>query len=291
MRKLTKRLLLTLALGLVSLFLTCIISFFISKAIPGDPVLAYLPDSWTQAHYDAVYHMLGLNQPIITQLFRYIGNMVTGNWGLSLTVSKGASVYTLIMDRITLTLFRLILPLILSIVLGFVLGNHSMKFKSRKGVRTVQFLSLIGIVIPITVLAISFQFFLNSINTIFDLVVILILLTISIIALTILLVRIYLNNLSIEASKRRSNIPFILLVGVSYAIIFLFLIQTEMMVNFEGIGELLFQAFSSADYYIINVIIFLILFSFPIYIIFSLFSFFLFGKVKSFYNVKKLRSE
>ncbi|MFX0139487.1 MAG: hypothetical protein ACFFDN_37950 [Candidatus Hodarchaeota archaeon] len=291
MRKLTKRVLLTSVLGLASLFLATVISFLISLVLPGDPVLPYLPDSWSQAHYDAVYYMLGLNQPIITQLFRYIGEMLTGDWGFSLTISKGASVYILIMDGITSTLYRLILPLILGIVLGFVLGNYSMKFMSKKGVRTVQFLSLIGFLIPITLLATSFQFFLSSINTIFDLVVLFILLTISIIALTILLTRIYLNNLSKEASKKRSNIPFILLVGVSYGIIFLFLIQSEMMVNFEGIGELLFQAFSSADYYIINAIIFLILFSFPIFIIFSLFSFFLFGKIKSFYNRKQLRSE
>ncbi|UCC18173.1 MAG: hypothetical protein JSV62_08625 [Promethearchaeota archaeon] len=282
MRKIIKLVLLTVILGFASLFLAALISFLISQVIPGDPVLAYLPDSWTQPQYDIMYQILGLNQPIIIQFFRYISNMLTGNWGLSLSISRGFPVYDLIMNRIPLTFCRIIIPLIVGLVLGFVFGNYSMKFKSKKGFRTVQILSITGFVIPFILLNILSQFFILNLN----LMVLWILLTISVTALTILLSRIYLDNLSKEASRKRSNTIFILLVGASFGIIFLFLIQTELL-SFGGIGELLLQAFSSADYYVINVIIFLILFSFPIFIIFSLFSFFLFGKIKSHYNLKK----
>ncbi|MFX1420305.1 MAG: hypothetical protein ACFE9N_15450 [Promethearchaeota archaeon] len=274
MRKIIKRVLLTVVLGFASLFLATLISFLISKVIPGDPVLAYLPDSWTQPQYDIMYNRLGLDQPIIIQFFRFISDMLLGNWGLSLSISRGYPVYDLVMDRIPSTSCFLIVPIILGLVLGFVLGNYSMKFESRKGVRTVQILSIAGIVIPIVLFNILSQFFL------LNLMVLWMLLTISIMALTILLVRIYLFNLSKEASEKRSNTLFVLVVGISYAIIFLFLIQSELF-NMGGIGELLLQAFSSADYYVINTIMFLILFSFPIFIIFSLFSFFLFGKIKS----------
>ena len=272
MRKLIKRVLSTLVLGFASLFIVIIISFFISKIIPGDPILAYLPIHYTQEQYAAVSHMLGLDQHVIVQIFRYISNMLAGNWGISLGVYTGHSVFDLIMERLPLTLFLLLLPLFLGLVLGFILGNYSMKLNSKKGVRTVQIFSFMGFGIPIVVL--------NFINSISVLMILWIPLTISIISLTILLVRIYLNNRSKEASEKRSNIPFILLVGVSYGIIFLFLMQTELLFSFEGLGGLLLQAFSSADYYVINAIIFLMLFSAPIFIIFSLFSFFLFGKVK-----------
>ena len=281
MRKNTKRVIKTFVLGAASLFLASIISFLISRVLPGDPILPYLPPGPVPPEvYAQVRYMLGLDQPIIVQFFRYVTDMLTGNWGFSLNISRGYPVYSLIMERIPSTLTFLILPLILGLLLGFILGNYSIKFESRKGVTTVQTLSILGFAIPIILLAISSQFFLSFINPVFDLVLLWITLTLSITALTIILVRIYLNNASKEALEKRSNIPFILLVGVSFGIVFAFLIQTEVMFSFGGIGELLLQAFSSTDYYVLNAIIFLLLFSFPIFIIFSLFSFFLFVKVK-----------
>jgi ABC-type dipeptide/oligopeptide/nickel transport system permease component len=180
------------------------------------------------------------------------------------------------MDRIPSTLFRLLIPLILGFVLGFILGNYSIKFNTRKGERVVRILSLLGFAIPIILITLSFQFF--PINNI---VFLWITLTISHMALTIILVRIYLKNLSKGAPEKRSNIIFALLVGFSYGIMFAFFVQTEIMFGIGGVGELLLQAFSTIDYYIINAIIFIILFSVPIFILLSLFLFFLFGKVRN----------
>ena len=112
-------------------------------------------------------------------------------------------------------------------------------------------------------------------------------LTISITALTTFLVRIYLVFLTKEALEKHSTIVFKLLVGFSYGIVLAFLMQTEIMFSFEGIGDLFLQAISSADYYIMNVIIFLTLISFPIFIMLSLFLFFLFGKIKNRYILRQ----
>lgn len=275
MKKNIKRVFMTLVLGTLSLIIVSIVSFLISRVLPGDPLLPYLPGSVTPEQYDAIRHMLGFDKPIIEQFFRYIGDMVTGNWGHSLSIFRGASVYSLIMDRIPSTLYFLIIPIILGFVLGFILGNYSIKFTTRTGERVVQILSLLGFAMPIILLTLSFQYF-----PIYNLVFLWISLTISHMVLTIILVRIYLKKSSKDASEKRSNILFVLIVGVSYGIIYTFFIQIEIMFSFGGIGELLLQAFSTADYYVINVIIFLILFSAPIFIILSLFSFFLFGKVK-----------
>lgn len=290
MRKIIKKVLLTLVIELAFLFLAMIIAFLISRVLPGDPVLAYLPFSPVSSEqYNAIRHMLGLDQPIIGQFFKYAGDMLTGAWGLSLNIFRGASVFSLIMERIPPTIYLTVIPLILGLFLGFILGNHSIKVKSIKGNRTVHIVSLLGFALPIITLAILFQFFLSFINPLFDLVLLWIALSISITAITILLVRMYLINLSKEASVKHSTNVFKLLVGFSYGIVLAFLIQTEIMFSFDGIGDLFLQAISSGDYYIINAIIFLTLISFPIFIMLSLLLFFLFGKLKKNYILKQVK--
>ena len=72
MKKNVKRIILTITFGIVSIFISSIISFLISKIIPGDPVLAYLPEGhFNQAMYDQMSYQLGFNRPFFEQLLRY----------------------------------------------------------------------------------------------------------------------------------------------------------------------------------------------------------------------------
>lgn len=275
MKKTVKRVLLTLGLGTLSLIIASVVSFLISLTLPGDPVLAYLPEGRVDpAFYDQMYHEFGLNQPFLIRLIFYVLDMGVGVWGLSLNIIRGAPVFDLIMDRIPSTLFLLLIPLILGFVLGFTLGNFSTRYKTQNGEKVVQILSLLGFVVPIILLTLSFQFF-----PIKNMIFLWIMMTISHMALTITLVRIYLKK-RVEVSEKRSNILFVLMLGVSYGIVYLFFIQIEIMFSFGGIGELLLQAFSSTDYWVCNAVIYVILISAPIVIIFSLFSFFLFGRIR-----------
>lgn len=289
MRKIIKKVILTLVLELAFLFVAIIISFLISRVLPGDPVLPYLPEGpWDQNMYDSIYRQLGFDQPIVIQFFRYVLNMVGGDWGRSLSISSRTPAFSLIMERMLPTIYLTVLPLILSLLLGFLLGNHSIKVKSRIGNRTVQIVTLLGFALPILMVTMLFQFFFSPfflspiifINPVFDLVFLWIAPTISITAITTLLVRIYLINLTKESLEKHSTIRFNLLVVFSYGIVLAFLMQTGIMYSFEGIGDLFLQAIRSADYYVINGIIFLTLISFPIFIMLILLSFFQFGKVK-----------
>ncbi|MEF2072591.1 ABC transporter permease [Consotaella aegiceratis] len=62
-------------LGLVTL------TFFIGRMLPLDPVVAMLGDNISQATYDAMYHKLGLDQPLIVQYAMYVGNVVRLDFG------------------------------------------------------------------------------------------------------------------------------------------------------------------------------------------------------------------
>ncbi|MDA4804650.1 hypothetical protein NY486_01850, partial [Enterobacter hormaechei] len=57
-------------LGLVTL------TFFISRLLPLDPVVAMLGDNISQEAYDMMYRKLGLDQPLIVQYGLYLKNAV-----------------------------------------------------------------------------------------------------------------------------------------------------------------------------------------------------------------------
>jgi ABC-type dipeptide/oligopeptide/nickel transport system permease component len=242
MRKIIKKVILTLVLELAFLFVAINISFLISRVLPGDPVLAYLPEgkiNWEL--YEQLKQQLGFNQPIVIQFFMYALNMVRGNWGLSFSISRTTPAFSLIMESMLPNIYLTVLPLILSLLLGFLLGNHSIKDKSRIGNRTVQIVTLLGFALPILMVTMLFQFFFSPlflspiifINPVFDLLFLWIAPTISITAITTLLVHIYLINLKKESLEKHFTIWFNLLVGFSYGIVLAFLMQTGNFFNLD----------------------------------------------------------
>ncbi|TFG24380.1 MAG: hypothetical protein EU533_02175 [Promethearchaeota archaeon] len=278
MKKIIKRILITLSFAFLSLIIVSAISFIISRWFPGDPVLPYLPEgTFTSEEYEAIRHQLGLDQPIIIQYFIYLFNMLSGVWGYSISISPENFAFFLIIESVPKTIFLLILPIFLGLILGFLLGDYSLKFDSRKANRILQIISILGFVIPIGLLTLSYQIFLILGNPIVELVILWIPLTISIMALTVLLSRMYLINLFKGGEEKRSAIIFVLLIGITYGILYGFLIRIEMTYSFGGIGELLYHALVNADFYVINGIIFLTLGCLPVFIIFVLFSFYLLG--------------
>ena len=322
MLKIYKNLIFTVIIALALLVLAIIFSFYISRFLPGDPVLAYLPEGhidWNE--YEAMKEQLGLNQPIIIQFFLFAFRMLSGDWGLSLSIARGLPVQSLISVTLPRTLDLIILPLIIGLFLGLILGKFSVKTRSKIGNRSIQVLSLIGFAFPIFLLAMLFQYFLGYVVPIFPvsgyksiiypdpplvtgfpaidsllsgqfylltdylyhLVLPWITLTIFITVFTIILVRSYLiNQLNhIEDGETRSIVPFTFQVGLGFAIIFAVLMVTETMFGFNGIGQLLLNAINYSDYYVINGVLFLISISFVLLITISLLLFILFGKVKS----------
>ncbi|WP_455476753.1 ABC transporter permease [Bartonella sp. B41] len=74
---------------LVSIFITLLglvtITFFIGRILPLDPILAILGDNISQEAYDAMFHKLGFDQPLIVQYWHYLKNVFMFDFGDSLT--------------------------------------------------------------------------------------------------------------------------------------------------------------------------------------------------------------
>ncbi len=64
------------------------ITFFIGRVIPIDPVLAVVGDRATPAQYEAAKAAMGLDRPLILQFVSYVGDVLQGNLGKSVSTNR-----------------------------------------------------------------------------------------------------------------------------------------------------------------------------------------------------------
>ena len=68
------------------LFVLSLLLFFWLRSLPGGPVTALLGERATPEKRAELSAVLGLDQPIIVQYFKYLGRVLTGDFG---TVDRG----------------------------------------------------------------------------------------------------------------------------------------------------------------------------------------------------------
>lgn len=108
-----------LATALPTLFAVILLSFLLMRTAPGSPFDGERPlDATTRAAMDRAY---GLDQPLIVQLGRYLGNVLQGDFGPSL-VYKDFTVSGLIAQGLPVSLALGGLALILAALLGIAGG-------------------------------------------------------------------------------------------------------------------------------------------------------------------------
>ncbi len=70
----------------------------------------------------ALYAKYGLDQPIYIQFFRYVGNMLRGDLGVSYNISKNTPISQLIQSRLPISIQIGGMAVTLGAVVGLVLG-------------------------------------------------------------------------------------------------------------------------------------------------------------------------
>lgn len=90
-----------IAMAVPTLILVAVSVFVLIRLIPGDPALLLLGDMADEASLAALRRSLGLDQPLPVQFFIWIANVVQGDLGRS--ISTGQDVFTLILDRFTVS--------------------------------------------------------------------------------------------------------------------------------------------------------------------------------------------
>ena len=143
------------------LFGVLILTFFLSRAMPGDPILAHLPPVFTPAQYEARAHQLGFDLPLFQQFFIYLGNLFTGNWGYSISINRGQEVWELIWERFPRTLDVAFLSIIIASFVGIKTGVISATHRNKAKDTLYRGFALIGVSIPVFWLGLLLQYFVS----------------------------------------------------------------------------------------------------------------------------------
>ncbi|MGK9235499.1 ABC transporter permease [Inquilinus limosus] len=108
---------LSVVVTLVGLML---LTFSMGRLLPADPVLAVTGSEVDSATYERVYRELGLDQPVWWQFLSYIGRVVTGDMGQSLTTGQpvAADLLTVFPATIELALVAILCGTLLGVPLG-----------------------------------------------------------------------------------------------------------------------------------------------------------------------------
>lgn len=92
------------------------ITFFIGRVVPIDPVLAVVGDRATQEQYDAARIAMGLDRPLIMQFISYVGDVVQGDLGRSVSTNR------LVADDLARVFPATLEMATIGIVIGILLG-------------------------------------------------------------------------------------------------------------------------------------------------------------------------
>ena len=96
------------------------IAFFLLRLVPGDPVQLLLGDAGTPELVESYKQALGLSGTLPEQYLRYIGSVLRGDLGTS--ISAGVSVNTTIARSLPVTLWLILVTIIFALVIALPLS-------------------------------------------------------------------------------------------------------------------------------------------------------------------------
>ncbi|WP_068109233.1 ABC transporter permease [Tropicimonas marinistellae] len=123
-----------------------VIVFLIMSLIPGDPATAILGSYATPENVEKLNRDLGLDKPLVSQYFIWLGNMVQGDFGRSFSLNR--PVLDEVLERFGATLILAGTSLVLCSIFGILAGVISASRQYGLADKAITFVVLIGISIP-----------------------------------------------------------------------------------------------------------------------------------------------
>jgi len=115
-----------LLMAIPSLIGVVIVTFLLTRALPGDPAVSFAGPSATKEAIEQVRVKLGLDKPLPVQFVRYVSDLAQGDLGTSINTSQ--PVLTEIRTRLPasaeLTLLGLIVSMLIAVPLGILAATR-----------------------------------------------------------------------------------------------------------------------------------------------------------------------
>jgi peptide/nickel transport system permease protein len=273
-------------MGVVALFV-----FLLLRLTPGDPAAIIAGDNASAEQLERIRISLGLNEPLYTQFFTWIGRLLRGDLGVSLI--SNVPVLSMISQRLEPSISIALSTIVLSILVAVPLGTIAAWKQGTWIDRFVMILSVVGFSVPVFVIGyVLIQLFaielrwlpvqgFRSITAGFGPFlerIILPTLTLSFIYIA-LIARMtraamldVLNEDYVRTARakglgetavllrhalRNAAVPVITVIGTGFALLISGVVVTESVFNLPGIGRLTVDAVLARDYPVIQAMILL----------------------------------
>ncbi|MCX7929191.1 MAG: ABC transporter permease [Chlorobi bacterium] len=128
------------------------VSFFLVRAIPGDPARVMLGQRADEATIQALRQQYGFDKPLYVQYWRYLERLVIGDWGRS--IASNRPVLEIIADRLPATALLATVAMVIATIVGILLGIISALRANTWIDSTMMALAQFGISLPSIVMAI-----------------------------------------------------------------------------------------------------------------------------------------
>lgn len=135
-----------LVMAIPTLFLMLTVVFVLVRMVPGDPAVALLGDQATAASLATLRAQLGLDQPLHVQYLHFMGDVLTGDLGSSMT--SGRTVLHEVALVLPYTLELTAAALVIGSIFGLPLGIVAALYRNAWPDYLSRILSLIGLSFP-----------------------------------------------------------------------------------------------------------------------------------------------
>lgn len=119
---------------------------FLMMSFTGDPVFMVVPIDATDAEIAQARRILGLDQSLLVQYWRFISSLVQGDFGNSYVFRQPAM--TLILERLPATVEMVLVAMALALAVAIPLGVYAGANPNSRISRTIMAGSLLGISLP-----------------------------------------------------------------------------------------------------------------------------------------------
>ena len=132
--------------AIITFVLSGIFIFFGVRMLPGDPALAMAGEEATPERLDSIRADLGLDQPLLVQFVKFLGDIVTGDLGES--TRTGLAVTEMIATTLPVTLWLSLYAIVVAVIVGITLGMVAERFRGKWPELGSNFLALLGLSVP-----------------------------------------------------------------------------------------------------------------------------------------------
>ncbi|WP_298976896.1 ABC transporter permease [uncultured Roseobacter sp.] len=131
---------------LLTLFLISVITFAVTNILPGDVAMMIMGTQSNPEALAGLRETLGLNDPLLVQYGRWIGGVLTGDWGQSLVFKE--AIGPLIAQKVVASSLIVVMSMAIALIAAIPLGVWAAVHRDRWQDSTSSTAALVGVSLP-----------------------------------------------------------------------------------------------------------------------------------------------